>query len=233
MPKRDNADAASAPKRQKTMPAMQASKHVSDAPGWCSDPTKKMSAEVIAALDRKCGAHVRSRGLKESDLRQYHASPLGRRGDHYFDATLLEGGSGDRTLYQVAEFHEDVQDRHAADLASREAFAASSLDDFRDDCRDVAKKIWMIEDAEAYMTKYGYANHGKRLEAMHAAMKVFDECTACPGFDNGAFCDAAHNMTTVLLLGHNQPICRSNAIPALTKAGIVIQRREAPGAGEE
>jgi len=35
-------------------------------------------------------------------------------------------------------------------------------------------------------------------------------------------------MTTVLLLGHNQPICRTNAIPALTKAGIVIQRRAAP-----
>ena len=130
-------DGASAPKRQKIMPAMQASKHVSDAPGWCSDPTKKLSAEVIAALDRKCGAHVRAR-LKESDLRQYHMSPRGRRGDSYFDATLLEGGSGDRTLYQVAEFHEDNQDRHAADLASREAFAASSLDDFRDDCRDVA-----------------------------------------------------------------------------------------------
>ena len=124
MPKRDNADAASAPKRQKTMPAMQASKHVSDAPGWCSDPTKKLSAEVIAALDRKCGAHVRAQ-LKESDLRQYHMSPRGRNGDHYFDATLLEGGSGDRTLYQVAEFHEDHEDRHAADLASREAFAAT------------------------------------------------------------------------------------------------------------
>ena len=187
---------------------------------------------MIAALDRKCGAHVRAR-LKESDLRQYHMSPRGRRGDSYFDATLLEGGSGDRTLYQVAEFHEDNEDRHAADLASREAFAASSLDDFRDDCRDVAKKIWMIEDAEMYMTKYGYAKHGKRLEMMDAAMKCFNECTTCPGFDTGAFCDAAYNMTTVLLLGHNQPICRSNAIPALTKAGIVIQRREAPGAGEE
>ena len=68
---------------------------------------------------------------------------------------------------------------------------------------------------------------------MDAAMKCFNECTTCPGFDTGAFCDAAYNMTTVLLLGHNQPICRSNAIPALTKAGIVIQRREAPGAGEE
>ena len=33
-------------------------------------------------------------------------------------------------------------------------------------------------------------------------------------------------MTTVLLLGHNQPICRSNAIPALTKVAP-IQRREA------
>ena len=53
MPKRDNADAASAPKRQKTMPAMQASKHASDEPGWCSDPALKMSSEVIAALDQQ------------------------------------------------------------------------------------------------------------------------------------------------------------------------------------
>ncbi len=97
MPKRDNADAASAPKRQKTMPAMQASKHVSDTPGWCSDPTKKMSAEVIAALDRKCSAHVRAR-LKESNLRKYHEE----RDDAFFDSSLLEGGSGDRTLYQVS-----------------------------------------------------------------------------------------------------------------------------------
>ena len=224
MPKRDNADAASAPKRQKTMPAMQASKHASDTPGWCSDPSLKMSSQVIAALDEQRWVSY----LKMSDLREYAVDD-----DGWIDPNSLKGGSGDRTLYQVAEFHEDVQDRHAADLASREAFAASSLDDFRDDCRDVAKKIWMIEDAEAYMTKYGYANHGKRLEVMDAAMKCFNEGTTCPGFDTGSYVDAAYNMTTVLLLGHNQPICRSNAIPALTKAGIVIQRREAPGAGEE
>ena len=83
------------------------------------------------------------------------------------------------------------------------------------------------------MAKYGYANHGKNLEAMHTAIGTFNECRGCPGFDIGSFMDAGYNMTTVLLLGHNQPICRTNAIPALTKAGIVIQRREAPGAGEE
>jgi hypothetical protein len=30
----------------------------------------------------------------------------------------------------------------------------------------------------------------------------------------------------VLLLGAKQPICRAKCIPALIKAGIVIQRRE-------
>ena len=49
MSKRGNDDAAGAPKRQKTMPAMQASKHVSDTPGWCSDPSKKMSAAFAAS----------------------------------------------------------------------------------------------------------------------------------------------------------------------------------------
>jgi hypothetical protein len=202
MPKRDNADAASAPKRQKTMPAMQASKHVSDAPGWCSDPTKKMSAETIAALDlctQSSTAHV-----KESDLPD---------ADNNFNFVPVEGATGDRTLIQIADFH-------TVELAGRGPV-------------ELAKKIWMIEDAEAYMAKYGYAKHGKRLEAMHESMKSFNECNYTPGFDGGAFMDAGYDMTTVLLLGHNQPICRTNAIPALTKAGIVIQRREAPGAGEE
>ena len=202
MPKRDNADAASAPKRQKTMPAMQASKHASDTPGWCSDPSLKMSAQVIAALDEQRWISY----LKMSDLREYAVDD-----DGWIDPNSLKGGSGDRTLYQVAEYDDDGDDED----------------------EDRANKIWMIEDAEVYMAKYGYANHGKNLEAMHTAIGTFNECRGCPGFDIGSFMDAGYNMTTVLLLGHNQPICRSNAIPALTKAGIVIQRREAPGAGEE
>ena len=78
------------------------------------------------------------------------------------------------------------------------------------------------------MTKYGYAKHGKRLEAMHAAIQNFSDNDATPHFDLGSYMDACYNKPTVLLLGHNQPICRTNAIPALTKAGIVIQRRAAP-----
>ena len=179
MPKRDNADAASAPKRQKTMPAMQASKHASDTPGWCSDPSLKMSPEVIAALDEQRWVSY----LKMSDLREYAVDD-----DGWIDPNSLKGGSGDRTLYQVAEYDDDGDD----------------------------------EDED------GYANHGKNLEAMHTAIGTFNECRGCPGFDIGSFMDAGYNMTTVLLLGHNQPICRTNAIPALTKAGIVIQRRAAP-----
>ena len=48
------------------------------------------------------------------------------------------------------------------------------------------------------MAKYGYANHGKNLEAMHTAIGTFNECRGCPGFDIGSFMDAGYNMTTVL-----------------------------------
>ena len=116
MPKRDNADAASAPKRQKTMPAMQASKHASDAPGWCSDPSLKMPAEVIADLDQQRWVSY----LTMKDLRSYAVD------DDWIDAKTLEGGSGDRTLYQIAENHDD-----------------GPAED-----EDTANKIWMIEDAE-------------------------------------------------------------------------------------
>ena len=117
MPKRDNADAASAPKRQKTMPAMQASKHASDTPGWCSDPSLKMSPEVIAALDEQRWVSY----LKMSDLREYAVDD-----DGWIDPNSLKGGSGDRTLYQVAEYDDDGDDED----------------------EDRANKIWMIEDAK-------------------------------------------------------------------------------------
>ena len=105
---------------------MQASKHASDTPGWCSDPSLKMSPEVIAALDEQRWVSY----LKMSDLREYAVDD-----DGWIDPNSLKGGSGDRTLYQVAEYDDDGDDED----------------------EDRANKIWMIEDAE-YMAKYGIDN---------------------------------------------------------------------------
>lgn len=74
--------------------------------------------------------------------------------------------------------------------------------------------------------RYGHAKFGTRLVAMHTAIKSIDiQCSAVPKFDYGSACDCSERIT-VLLLGAKQPICRSNAIPELVNAGIVIQRRE-------
>jgi len=115
-----------------------------------------------------------------------------------------KGATDDRTLVQY--FEEDIVDPH--------------------DEEGTISRIWLLENARTHMTKYGYAKFGKRLEAMHAAIQVIEpEANACPGFDSASHCDASDKVT-VLLLGKQQPICRANCIPALTKVGIVIQRRE-------
>ena len=66
-----------------------------------------------------------------------------------------------------------------------------------------------------YGTKYGYANMGTKLEAMAKDLNTRG---------NTADYD---EWTTVLLLGKDQPVCRSNCLPAMAKAGIVVQRRTA------
>jgi hypothetical protein len=71
-------------------------------------------------------------------------------------------------------------------------------------------RFWIVEDAQVYMAKYGYANYGQRLEAMHGAINEIDAaCSGCPGFDCGrcmdvrrAFaiaCDPSANRTLCLL----------------------------------
>lgn len=115
-----------------------------------------------------------------------------------------KGATGDRTLIQ---YFEEVLNPADPD--------------------QVFDRVWLVEDAQVYGTKYGYAKFGKRLLAMHAAVKVIDpQANACPGFDSASHCDAGGDVVTVLLLGKDQPLCRANCIPALNKAGIVIQRRE-------
>lgn len=181
----------------KTMPPMQTTPHVSDTPGWCSDESKKLSAKAIAALDAGAG-----NDLNESDL-------LSTEGTAEF---IEQKKKGDRALIQY--FEEDIVDGRPAWLHP-------------DDSDIPFSRLWMVEDAQAHVTKYGYEHFGKRLEAMHAAVNSIDkQANAVPGFDSDSACDC-DEMVTVLLLGAKQPICRQNAIPALTKAGIVIQRREA------
>ena len=183
----------------KKMPPMQATPHESDKPGWCSNESKKLSAKAIAALDAGAG-----NDLNESDL-------LSDEGT----AVFIEKKKGERTLIQYYE--EDVVGRpewlHPDDSGVNPDITFS--------------RLWMVEDARVHMAKYGHAHFGKRLEAMHEAINSIDvQANAVPGFDSASACDCGE-MVTVLLLGATQPICRQNAIPALTKAGIVIQRREA------
>jgi hypothetical protein len=171
---------------------MQSMSHESDDPGWCSNPSKKLSRAAIDAIDAGAG-----NDLKESDLVEYEV------------LEKAPGSLGDRTLVQYYE----------------EGLADPNADPNYPD--DTISRLWFVEDAQEHVTKYGHAKFGKRLEAMHkAAMSIDVSCNACPGFDNESACDAAGDMVTVLLLGAKQPICRTNCIPALSKAGIVIQRRE-------
>ena len=53
MPKRDaeRPTATAAAKKEKKMPPMPKTPHESDAPGWCSDPEKALSQELIRTLD--------------------------------------------------------------------------------------------------------------------------------------------------------------------------------------
>ena len=204
-PKRKAAETSPATgKAAKPMAEMQKTAHESDEPGWCSNPSLKMSAAAIAALDDGEG-----NDLLESDLREYCGALWLR--EYEITSSCFDKGSDTRTLVQYCEH----------------GFAPPWEFDSQDDEDDTVSRLWMVEDAQKYMgMKYDYAKFGKRLEAMHEALKLIDPlCTALPGFDAPSACDSL-DMVTVLLLGKNQPICRKNAIPALAKAGIVIQRRQ-------
>lgn len=79
-------------------------------------------------------------------------------------------------------------------------------------CDDDCHKFWIVEDAQHLNEKYGFAKLGKGLLRMKEELdSVFDM--------------SPYKYTVLLLLGKDQPICRSNCIPGLSEAGIVIQRR--------
>ena len=70
-----------------------------------------------------------------------------------------------------------------------------------------------------YCEKYGYANHGKRLEAMAAAARA--------RADGAANEPPLKEWPIILVLGAKQPVCRSNCLPAMNDAGIMVYRRRA------
>ena len=72
-------------------------------------------------------------------------------------------------------------------------------------------ELVLIEDAQKYAAKYGYANDGKRLEAMVAAVRTRKDLKGAAA--------------VILLLGAQQPVCRTNCLPAMHVAGITVHRR--------
>ena len=172
MPKRAASDDGDAPKKK--MPPMQATPHASDAAGWCSDPSLKLSPAMLADLD-------------------------------------LNGGVGQCNFPDVP----GMSDRWVFQVNPEEA-----------------GRVYFVEDAQRYGVKYEHAN-GKKLELM--ADDIFRT--------RQARADVAEDMdqrgqpelvepqqqqqkwTILLLLGRHQPVCRLGCLPAMAKAGIVVQRR--------
>ena len=81
---------------------------------------------------------------------------------------------------------------------------------------EAAGHIYFVEDAQRYEAKYGHAKFGKKLELMAADINQRGR--------SGMLGDA-NEWTILLLLGRHQPVCRSGCLPAMAKAGIVVQRR--------
>ena len=158
MPKRAATDDGDAPKKK--MPPMQSTPHASDAAGWCSDPSLKLSPAMLVNLD-------------------------------------LNGGVGQCNFPDVP----GMSDRWVFQVNPEEA-----------------GRVYFVEDAQRYEAKYGHAKYGKKLELM---AKDIDRGRG------GAACSmlGADKWTVVLLLGRHQPVCRSGCLPAMAKAGIVVQRR--------
>ena len=111
--------------------------------------------------------------------------------------------AGDYGQVYNAEFWEDTCDI----VETRTLVQCPPCDD--DNRHD---EFWIVEDAQRLKDKYGYAVLGKGLERMKDAL-------------DQAFDMSPYNYTVLVLLGKDQPICRSNCIPGLAEAGIVIQRR--------
>ena len=167
MPKRAATDDGDAPKKK--MPPMQSTPHASDAAGWCSDPSLKLSPAMLVDLDLNGGV-------------QSLLEPGGVGQCNFPDVP----GMSDRWVFQVNP--------------------------------EEAGRVYFVEDAQRYEAKYGHAKYGKKLELMAKDIDRGRGDAACSTL-------GADKWTVVLLLGRHQPVCRSGCLPAMAKAGIVVQRR--------
>ena len=170
MPKRAATDDGDAPKEKK-MPPMQSTPHASDAAGWCSDPSLRLSPARLADLESifKCAGN----------------SHMG--------------------------FHMKFPD--VPGMSDRWVFQVNPKD-------EVGARVYFVEDAQRYGAKYGHAKYGKKLELM--AEDINQRCRS--GMLDGIG-EPEIPWTILLLLGRHQPVCRSGCLPAMAKAGIVVQRR--------
>ena len=153
----------------KKMPPMQSTPHASDAAGWCSDPSLKLSPAMLVDLDLNGGV-------------QSLLEPGGVGQCNFPDVP----GMSDRWVFQVNP--------------------------------EEAGRVYFVEDAQRYEAKYGHAKYGKKLELMAKDIERGRGDAACSTL-------GADKWTVVLLLGRHQPVCRSGCLPAMAKAGIVVQRR--------
>ena len=169
MPKRAATDDGDAPKKK--MPPMQSTPHASDAAGWCSDPSLKLSPAMLVDLDLNGGV-------------QSLLEPGGVGQCNFPDVP----GMSDRWVFQVNP--------------------------------EEAGRVYFVEDAQRYEAKYGHAKYGKKLELM--AEDINQRCRS--GMLDGIG-EPEIPWTILLLLGRHQPVCRSGCLPAMAKAGIVVQRR--------
>ena len=170
MPKRAATDDGDAPKKK--MPPMQSTPHASDAAGWCSDPSLKLSPAMLVNLDLNGGVGQCN----------FPDGPGGVGQCNFPDVP----GMSDRWVFQVNP--------------------------------EEAGRVYFVEDAQRYEAKYGHAKYGKKLELMAKDIDRGRGDAACSTL-------GADKWTVVLLLGRHQPVCRSGCLPAMAKAGIVVQRR--------
>lgn len=205
MPKRSATGEAGSGKAKepkvKTMPPMQKVPHASDKPGWrCANTLEKLGYAWPDGWEHlhfslEVVAEVAGGGHDKWGIPV--PVPISEH-------DLV--GSGNRTILKV----------HIPDMDSSFHDEDTSL--MRTSIHDDLGSFFLVEDAQAYNEKYGYANHGKRLEAMAAAARQ------CKEIKEGE--PPLSQWPVLLVLGATQPICRANCLPAMQKAGIYVYRRK-------
>ena len=96
-----------------------------------------------------------------------------------------------------------------------------------------AGRVYFVEDAQRYGVKYEHAKYGKKLELMaddifrtrQARADVAEDMDQRGRPERVEPQQQQQEWTILLLLGRHQPVCRLGCLPAMAKAGIVVQRR--------